>query len=502
MANTRNQSSRRLVSLRRRFLWLLTGVIGLFAAGMTLSLVFSLRSNDAAEERLLNVEAEQTKASVMRLWDYYQELVNNLARDPELIDQMLVGTIDDKQEWASSRQRLVPSILGLALVSPSGEIYGDPKLLRIGPSCQRDLREQGTRVPAQSPIHRDMPGLEHVDLIAVVHGPGGEALGKVFVSLRLAQLQRAIDDSTQPGHAITLLDAMGQPVVSSGTLQGAKREVRVNLPEIGWLLVVQSPINRLSHNGGLQILAGLLTLAGVLVLLVMVVMRLRRPLQQEIHAALEALSSLTRNESAPPIVTRYKEFVPVAAAINHIAQQLHGQREQLAKLSLTDPLTELPNRRAFETRFPQAQGLAERQHPVALILLDIDHFKGVNDRYGHGVGDQVLLALAQSLKELTRRADLAARLAGDEFAVLLSDLDATGVDAWYQRLRDHFRSELNAFGLELQTGLSAGQTWLGGASSDTINDALARADRALYRAKARGRGQLVQDAAPGEDGAE
>ena len=69
----------------------------------------------------------------------------------------------------------------------------------------------------------------------------------------------------------------------------------------------------------------------------------------------------------------------------------------------------------------------------------------------------------------------------------------------YQRLNDHFRSELNAFGLELDTGLSAGQTWLGDASGNTLTDALARADRALYRAKARGRGQLVQDAAPGEE---
>jgi diguanylate cyclase (GGDEF)-like protein len=190
------------------------------------------------------------------------------------------------------------------------------------------------------------------------------------------------------------------------------------------------------------------------------------------------------------------------ADINLIALHLQEQRARLEHLSLTDPLTGLPNRRAFETRFPQAQGLAERQHAVALVMLDIDHFKGINDQYGHGVGDQVLLALAQSLKELTRRADLAARLAGDEFAVLLTDLDASGVNAWYLRLSDHFRNELNAFGLDLQTGLSAGQTWLGGASADTLNDALARADRALYQAKARGRGQLAQETPPAAGGAE
>jgi diguanylate cyclase (GGDEF)-like protein len=329
-----------------------------------------------------------------------------------------------------------------------------------------------------------------------VHGPGGEVLGKVFVSLRLAQLQRVIEDSTLPGHAIALLDAKGQPVASSGTLRAGMRETSVPLPETGWRLVVRSPIDRFGHNGELHILAGLFTLAGVLVLLVMAVTQLRRPLQQETHDALEALACLTRNESAPPVVTRYEEFAPVAAGINFIAQRLHDQREQLAKLSLTDPLTELPNRRAFETRFPLAQGQAQRQHPVALVLLDIDHFKRVNDRYGHGVGDQVLLALARSMKALTRRADLAARLAGDEFVALLADLDASGVDRWYQRLSEHFRSELDAFGLDIQASLSAGQTWLGGASSDTVSDVLARADRALYQAKAQGRAQLVPAVAP------
>jgi diguanylate cyclase (GGDEF)-like protein len=496
MALPSNDPSR-LVSLRLHFLWMLIGVVVLFAGGMALSLVFSLRSSEVAETRLLNVEAAQTRASVMRRWDYYQELADNLARDPQLADLMLIGSVEAMQQWAASRQRLLPNLLGLALVSPQGEVYGDTNLLRVGPSCQRDLRQSLTS-PSQMLIHRDMPGLEHVDLVVGVRGLDGALLGKVFLSVSLTQLQRIITDSVQPGHAITLLDASGEPVVSTGRLQEATREIDVALPSMGWKLVVQSPVSRIGRSGWLQSVgAGMLTLAGVLLLLVVVVMRLRRPVLQDIHAARDALACLTRGESAPPIVTRYVEFAPAAADINRIAQQLHDQREQLATLSLTDPLTGLPNRRAFVTRFPQMLGLAERGHAIALVVLDIDYFKSINDRYGHGVGDQVLLALAQSLKELTRRADLATRLGGDEFAVLLSELDAAGVEAWYQRLRDHFINGLSAFGLDLQTGLSVGQTWLGSVPGDTLDDALARADRALYQAKARGRGQLAFDAAAG-----
>ncbi|OGU21142.1 MAG: diguanylate cyclase [Hydrogenophilales bacterium RIFOXYD1_FULL_62_11] len=495
----RPSSPHRPASLRRYFLWLLMGVIGLFVGGMALSVVFSLRANEAAEMRLLGVAATQTQASVTRDWNYYREVIDNLARDPELIDLMLVGADEDKQQWAASRQRLLPGILGLALMSPQGEIYGDAAALRVGPACQRDLRQPQTGALSRVLVHRDQPGLEHADLLTEVRGTGGETLGKLFVSIRLEQLQRILDDSTGPGDSTRLLDAEGETLVSSGSVTGDLHEVRLPVQATGWTLVQQSPIRYGGFGGWLQILAGLLTLSGVLGLLIVTAFQMRRPVMQDIMAAQDALTCLTRDESFPPIVTRYVEFVPVAENINRIALHLQAQRERLEHLSLTDPLTGLPNRRAFEVYFSQALGLAERQHAVALVMIDVDSFKTVNDRYGHGVGDQVLLALAQSLKALTRRADLAARLAGDEFTVLLSDLDAAGVDAWYQRLDDHFKAGLGAIGLDLQTGLSAGQTWLGTSAVDSKNAALIRADRALYQAKARGRDQLVQYATLGPD---
>ncbi|MDP1928080.1 MAG: GGDEF domain-containing protein [Thiobacillus sp.] len=485
-------TSHRPASLRRYFLWLLMGVIGLFVGGMALSVVFSLRANEAVEMGLLRLEAEQTRASVTRDWNYYQEVVDNLARDPALIDLMLLGSEMEKQQWAESRQRLLPGILGLALTSPQGEIYGDAATLRVGPTCLSDLRKVQSGSGKRVLVHREQPGFEHADLLAEVRGAGGETVGKLFVSVRLKQLQRILEDSTRPGDATRLLDADGQAMVGSGSVTGDVHEVRLPLQAIGWTLVAQSPIRYGGFGGWLQILAGILTLAGVLGLLIVMVLRLRRPVMQDIAAAQEALACLTRDQSVPPIVTRFVEFVPVAKNINRIALHLQSQRERLEHLSLTDPLTGLPNRRAFEIYFSQALGMAERKHSFALVMIDVDRFKAVNDRYGHGVGDQVLLALAQSLKALTRRADMAARLAGDEFTVLLSDLDAAGVDAWYQRLDDHFKAGLEAFGLDLQTGLSAGQTWLGSSAVDSMNAALIRADHALYQAKAQGRDQLVQ----------
>jgi len=487
-------------SLQRHIGWLLLGVVVMFASGIALSIWFSLRAGSQEQQNLLHLEATQTHISVVRLLDYYHTMLDKAARDPELIDLMRVGTVEEQQAWAVSRQRLLPDLLGMALVNPKGEVLGDALSLRVGPRCQQDMQRADTLRDIRPLLHREVKGAEHFDLVAEVHETGGDILGGLFLSVRLSQLQRVIDDSIHPGHALIVLDAAGNTIARRGEVSGKRMEIRLEIPATGWTLIAQSPVQLLTGSGKMQVLTGLLTLGAVLILLAISLLRVRRAMLNDIVSTRDALTALARDEPVPTILPHYVEFEAAAADINLIALHLQEQRARLEHLSLTDPLTGLPNRRAFETRFPQAQGLAERQHPVALILLDIDSFKGVNDRYGHGVGDQVLLALAQSLKELTRRADLAARLAGDEFVVLLSDLDASGLHAWFQRLSDHFRSELNAFGLDLQTGLSAGQTWLGPAFRDSIDDVLMRADHALYRAKAQGRGKLVQHVEPGADG--
>ena len=496
------QHPRPSASLQRHLVWLLLSVVGIFGAGIGLSLWFSLESSREEQQHFIQYEAEQTRSNLVQRLEYYRLLLDNAARDPGLADLMESGTLEAQQQWVRARQRLLPEILGLALVDSRGNVLGDTASFHLDPVCQQALRRPGALTDGRLLVHRQGADAEHVDLISAVRDVRDNLLGGVFLSVSLAQLQYVVDGSVYPGHAIMLLDAHGKTIVRHGEIEGRVREIHLPVTDRGWTLVVQTPVQWLTRSGGQQVVAGLLTLGAVLLVLVIGMMQLRRTMLRDIVSTLDALTALARDEPVPTIMPHYGEFETVAADINMIALHLQEQRARLEHLSLTDPLTDLPNRRAFETRFPQALGLAERQHPVALVMLDIDHFKGVNDRYGHGVGDQVLLALAQSLKALTRRADLAARLAGDEFAVLLSGLDAAGVNAWYARLSDHFRSELNAFGLDLHTGLSAGQTWLRGASGDTLNDALARADRALYQAKASGRGQLVQDAARRDDATE
>src|SRR3990167_1043119 len=188
----------------------------------------------------------------------------------------------------------------------------------------------------------------------------------------------------------------------------------------------------------------------------------------------------------------------VTVVLNTIAMLVAWRDEaeiKLRELAVTDALTSLPNRRGFEER-AQAMLAHARRHdlPLTALMLDLDHFKQVNDTHGHEVGDRALQLFSRLLKETRRDGDLAARLGGEEFCLLLHS-DASAGAPLDQRLRKRLRQAAPAeLGLEID--FSAGLAVL--RPDDTsIQPLLARADRALYEAKTAGRGRMhsaTQDA--------
>ncbi|WP_119964658.1 GGDEF domain-containing protein [Simplicispira lacusdiani] len=186
----------------------------------------------------------------------------------------------------------------------------------------------------------------------------------------------------------------------------------------------------------------------------------------------------------------------VTVILNTIAMLVAWRDEaefKLRELAVTDPLTGLPNRRGFEER-AQAMLAHARRHelPLTALMLDLDHFKQVNDLHGHEVGDHALELFARLLKDTRRNGDLAARLGGEEFCLLLHDDTSAGLPL-DQRLRQRLRLAAPAE-LGLALDFSAGMAAL--RPDDTgILSLLARADAALYEAKTAGRGRLC-NAAP------
>jgi diguanylate cyclase (GGDEF)-like protein/PAS domain S-box-containing protein len=162
--------------------------------------------------------------------------------------------------------------------------------------------------------------------------------------------------------------------------------------------------------------------------------------------------------------------------------------ERLAHQATHDPLTGLPNRALFRDRLEQALARARCSgQPCALLLLDLDHFKTVNDSLGHATGDQLLTTVATRLRAILRDGDTLARLGGDEFAVLLEEAgDLVGALNVAERFHDALRAPLVMDGHEFVATTSIGLA-LGSGSTDTPEDLLRFADVALYRAKEAGR---------------
>jgi diguanylate cyclase (GGDEF)-like protein len=157
---------------------------------------------------------------------------------------------------------------------------------------------------------------------------------------------------------------------------------------------------------------------------------------------------------------------------------------ELAALARTDALTGLPNRRVFEERLDQElQRSARSRRPFALAILDLDRFKLINDSYGHQGGDEALHAFAQTLRRQARHADFAARFAGDEFAMLLIDVDRSTAQTMLTRVLDAIRDM--RISIPMRMTASAGVTL--SFPVDSAQTVLERADAALYDAKQAGR---------------
>lgn len=171
-------------------------------------------------------------------------------------------------------------------------------------------------------------------------------------------------------------------------------------------------------------------------------------------------------------------IVVTAADITPLAEA----RAELHHLATHDSLTNLPNRALLRDRLEHAlAGSRRRKTGVGVVYCDVDAFKEINDTYGHEVGDDVLVEVAQRLNSVTRSSDTVARLGGDEFVVILEDESGAAVEGLMARVEVALRNPVLSHGHEIPVAVSAGSARSDGDSG--IDDLLARADAAMYRVK-------------------
>jgi two-component system cell cycle response regulator len=184
--------------------------------------------------------------------------------------------------------------------------------------------------------------------------------------------------------------------------------------------------------------------------------------------------------------------VGVGFRIVELHQQIQAKNRLLEELALTDSLTGLPNRRAIEewaTR--QLSGAARHGFSFWVAVADVDHFKTVNDRYGHEAGDTVLKKFSEILKANSRRSDICGRIGGEEFLMILTHASSEGAQALFERVRGQFEAtKFNFRGATISVTASFGAAAFEGTQGPDFAKLVARADAALYSAKRLGRNRV------------
>ena len=195
----------------------------------------------------------------------------------------------------------------------------------------------------------------------------------------------------------------------------------------------------------------------------------------------------------PPITeARRGTFVASGPAQNTTVAELHGEIERLRHELVEahyrvyhDALTGLPNRALLLDRLEQAIARASRQHTrIGVLVLDLDDFKGVNDRFGHRAGDQLLQQVAHRLSASVRANDTACRYGGDEFVIMLPDLaPAVDLNAVAETIRDRMEAQYLLDGKLVGVTASIGIAEFDLSGDPSGSDLLRRADEAMYRSK-------------------
>jgi len=195
------------------------------------------------------------------------------------------------------------------------------------------------------------------------------------------------------------------------------------------------------------------------------------------------------NEMIKSMSVLNSEMSDMARQLKKRNQELQKANKTIEKLTRTDPLTGLANRRYFVERFESALSFARRaRQPLTVVMADLDHFKRVNDTYGHAAGDRVIRSFAECLSLSSRKEDLITRYGGEEFLALMPNTRAAQGALFAERVRSTLaKMDLLGDGRRLTASFGVAEL----AAEETRDSLLKRADDALYRAKENGRDQVV-----------
>ncbi len=202
----------------------------------------------------------------------------------------------------------------------------------------------------------------------------------------------------------------------------------------------------------------------------------------------ESVALKAVNEGAQDFLRKSRVDSELLPRAIRYAIERHGMLEQVRQLAVADELTGLVNRRGFMLLAEHQRSLADRKGTaLSLVFIDIDRFKSINDTFGHEEGDRALKELAHLLQRTFRRSDVVARIGGDEFIIMMPDINPEGMQIVLDRVRNNLAAFNHENGFPWRLSISLGVALYDSAYPVTLEALMASADQSMYQAKEQSR---------------
>jgi diguanylate cyclase (GGDEF)-like protein len=474
----------------------------LLVAFVILELVFSVaiytlywgadQRTDTAETTPVKTSVRDICGPILALTDGMRTLAQRIAAHPQTIQALEKNSEPIRQAQLANLQALYPDAV-IQIVPADNSLSGN---FYMHPLSAVHLRQVVQDEKRQSEGNITSARFIVTTVQAVTEPETQRVLGFVVVDRELGDLQALFSVLPLNGTYAELQQstANGSPVVllqrGNEALKTQHFSQLLDLPGTAWRLVVWSKAVPATVLASVSQRYLLVWGVGSLVLLIIIAglhYSLRQSLLNDMDTFLTLFSDVRHFRLRKRYGIALKDLQETFDLMYRLGKLMVGKQQQVANIASLDHLSQVNNRRAFETKQRELYKTLAEGWAHSLLILDIDNFKYVNDTYGHDAGDMLIVKFGKALKDNLRSSDFIARLGGDEFCVIFPNTPLKKGVELAERLRENMPREV-----ELTPGVIHSLKWSGGLSEYRRNDtsenmALSRADNALLEAKRQGR---------------
>ena len=425
----------------------------------------------------------------------HKKTLEVMARQPDVVSLLQRGTPTERERKQDELRSMLPGAVMVYLLArnSAGDLSSAETL---DPACRDFIRGTATAgMPPAPEFHELGAPAEHYDMATTVRDESQKPVGYLLVKFSLEPLRTVIGQALPPGGHMQLRQAVAgrpaQTVVEVGEAASADTaSVTSALGNNNWTMTYQSGETPPAILRGNRIYYAALILLAFTIMITVLFRLYRRTLnaiRHDIRSLIRMFRDLREGSVRVDYPMALREFLEIFDYLRDRGQKLVEEKEKLKDMGLMDHLSQLGNRRHFEERLKELFESSKANGPSSVLMIDMDHFKKVNDVHGHDAGDALIVGFANALRKVVRQTDVLVRLGGDEFCIIYSYAPLAKATALVERLRKQLPREI-----PLTKGVVHRLRWTGGLSSmhdkDTKpDDVLWRADQALLQAKEAGR---------------